>query len=85
MAESPYLLTSVEGLPIIVKCNHTGEKLQYKKKGSVTLGLDVFKQAIQSGAWTQETDQQFVADTINKFFSEHEVWVRRSDAFHTPL
>jgi len=85
MAESPYLLTSVEGLPIILKCKHLGDKQTFKKTGAVTLGHGTFKRAIASGDWVQETDVPFVAETINKFFSEHEVWLRRKDAIHAKL
>lgn len=85
-AASPYLLTSVQGIPIIIKCKKQSDKQKFAVKGSVTLGRGVAKKALQSGEWVDDNIDEFIADIITSVVgTEHECWIRKVDAHDKQL
>jgi len=81
--KTPYLLTTIQGIPIIIKCK-TGEDVdKFSVKGSRPLGVAVAKLNISSGKWVNDGIDDFIADKINHAVgTEHECWIRKEDAQH---
>lgn len=78
---SKLLLTTVEGIPVIIKCEKVEDLHKFKKKNSIVMSEAVFNR--NKDNWTQtirSPDKVFVADLLNKHLSEHECWIRKEDA-----
>lgn len=78
---APYLLTSVEGVPVIIKANSTEDHITFAVKGSRGLSEAVAKKTIENQKWTQETNRPEIAELINRRFGEHEIWIQHKIAF----
>ena len=74
-----WLLTSISGFPLVVNCKSERElsKWQNNVKNSIRLSEATFKRNEEN--LTDETDDPFVADMINKHFGEHDVFLIKED------
>jgi hypothetical protein len=76
-----YLLTSTQGIPIIVKCEEEGDVEKFSTKRSIILGQSCAEANINSGQWVKETNSDRIAKIINSTFYNHECWIQKKDAF----
>ena len=80
-ANSPYLLTSVQGIPIIIKCKNSKDIEKFSVRGSITIGRGVFRKNLASGQWVDDGIDDFIADKITNIVgTENECWIRKEDA-----
>ena len=72
-----WLLTSISGFPLIVNCKSEKEIRQWqnKVKNSIRLSQDTYERNKEN--FTDETDDPFLADMINRHFGEHEVYLKK--------
>ena len=77
------MLTSIKGIPVVVKCKTIEDVNKFKTKGAMQLSRGVWAQ--NEKYWTQESDIDYVCDLINEELGEHECWIRREDAFQGEL
>ena len=82
MKDPKYLLTVLEGFPIIIKCTSQAMLAKHRKKRAVTISEGVFKKNLKH--WTDRVtnpEKQFIVDVINQHFGdEDECWIRKEDA-----
>jgi hypothetical protein len=79
--KSPYLLTTVQGIPIIIKCRDAKDFEKFSVKGSRNIGVAVARLNIDSGDWVNDGIDDFIADKINHVIgTENECWIRKEDA-----
>jgi hypothetical protein len=79
--KNPLLLTSIEGIPIIIRCDTVEDVFKFKKKGSQTISQDVFD--ANADAWCQNIsnpDKTYIAYLLNTHVGEYDCWIRKSDA-----
>jgi hypothetical protein len=81
MNDPIYLLTSVESIPVIVKCLSDDEVEKLSNRRSMILGKDCAKKNIESENWTDKTDSDRIAQIINSRLYDKECWIRVEDAF----
>ena len=81
MNDPIYLLTTVQKIPVIVKCETEKEIQRYSNKRSMVLGESCAKRNIESGEWVNETNSDRIASIINAHLYDVECWIPREDAF----
>jgi hypothetical protein len=74
-----YLLTSIKGIPVIIKCKTVHETTQYKAKGATVLSDGVWER--NKHLWTQQSDIDYICDLVNDFVEDNECWIRIEDAY----
>jgi len=74
-----WLLTSISGFPLVVNCKSEKEMTywQNKVKNSIRLSSDTV--ARNKDKLTDETDDPFLADMINRHFGEHDVFLVKEE------
>lgn len=78
---SKLLLTTVESVPVIVKCESVADLQKFKKKGACIMSPNVFLHNKEH--WTQKIVSEkklFLADLLNKHLANYECWIRKEDA-----
>jgi len=81
-----YLLTSISGFPLLVKCSSLSDIEKLKVKNSVLLSAGSFKKTKRN--WTQEVSrgQSHIAESVNNYLEklnlqgDYECWLRKQDA-----
>ena len=76
---SKWLLTSISGFPLVVNCKSEKEMTywQNKVKNSIRLSSDTVVR--NKHKLTDETDDPFLADMINRHFGEHDVFLVKEE------
>jgi len=76
-----YLLTVVNGIPVMVKCEKEKDIEKFSCNRSMVLGTTCALKNIESGKWVNETNNDRIAEIINTRFYNHECWIQKRDAF----
>ena len=86
MKDPVYILTSIEGIPIILKCveqEHV-ERYTNTRKKIMILGKACAERNINSNHWTDETNSDKIARIINRAVPPTGgvyCWIQKEDAF----
>jgi hypothetical protein len=76
---SQVYLTTVKGIPLMVRCKNTLHLARFKK-GGLRISEDCLKANLKN--WTDEVpaENKFLIDTVNKIAGDLDCWVLKSDA-----
>jgi len=75
---SRLLLTSVSGIPIIIRCDTVGEINKFSCKGAIEMSEKCFE--INKHEWTDESSNRLVVDLIDNVVGANKCWIRKADA-----
>ena len=81
MNDPIYILTSIEKIPVIIKCEREKDVEDYWNKRSMLIGKDCVKACVESGNWVMETNRDRIAKILNENCPFLDKWIQKEDAF----